>query len=222
MAAETSPHKFILFVRWLEGLPETSRVCPFLSAPDGSGLTAVTRWTSHTSSSAVSGEGQLAGESATPKPPGKRTGSKNKTTPSRKTGEANLEKARSPDRRAGTPANKPRPGRTEAVEWDLDSPVSTVSNPSRVRLELVRYVRPRYPDAARDRHIEGPVVFRAVVARDSKLTQLTPVSGKPMLHKAAEEAMHSWVYRPYRVNGKAVDVDTEIVVNFSLPNERSP
>jgi hypothetical protein len=43
-----------------------------------------------------------------------------------------------------------------------------------------------------------------------------------MLLKAAEEVMHSWVYRPYRVNGKAVDVDTEIVVKFSLPNERSP
>src|SRR5262249_39917796 len=75
----------------------------------GAGWTAVTRWTSHTSSSAVSRGRQLASESATPTPTAKRTGSKKKTTPSRKTGAASLEKARSPDQSTGTPANKPRP-----------------------------------------------------------------------------------------------------------------
>jgi TonB family protein len=90
------------------------------------------------------------------------------------------------------------------------------------QMEFVKYVRPHYPEEARDRHIEGTVVLSAVVARDGTVKGVKPVSGDPALLKAAETAVRDWVYRPYQINGRPVDVDTEIVINFSLPRRPTP
>lgn len=88
--------------------------------------------------------------------------------------------------------------------------------------ELVKYAQPTYPDIVWDRYTEGTVVLSAVVTRDGTVKSVKPVRGNPMLLKAAESAVRRWVYRPYRVNGKPVDVKTEIVLGFSLPKERDP
>jgi protein TonB len=37
-----------------------------------------------------------------------------------------------------------------------------------------------------------------------------------MLTPAAIEAVKQWKYRPYFLNGEAVEVDTTITVNFTL------
>jgi TonB family protein len=89
-------------------------------------------------------------------------------------------------------------------------------------MEFVKYVRPHYPDEARNRHIEGTVILSAVVTRDGTVKGVKPVSGDPSLLKAAETAVRDWVYRPYQINGKPVDVDTEIVINFALPRRLNP
>jgi TonB family protein len=88
--------------------------------------------------------------------------------------------------------------------------------------ELVKYAEPTYPNIAWDRHTDGTVVLSVVVARDGTVKSIKPVSGDPMLVKAAESAVRHWVYRPYRINGKPVDVKTEIVLGFSMLKERDP
>ena len=88
--------------------------------------------------------------------------------------------------------------------------------------ELVRYSGPSYPEAARDRHIEGTVVLSAVITRDGRVKGIKRVSGDPMLLGAAESAVQTWLYRPYRIDGKPVDVNTEIVIRFSLPKGHTP
>lgn len=90
------------------------------------------------------------------------------------------------------------------------------------QMEFVKYVRPQYPQDARNRHVEGTVVLSAVVAKDGTVKGIKPVSGDPTLLKAAETAIRDWVYRPYQINGRAVDVDTEIVINFELPRRLNP
>ncbi len=40
-----------------------------------------------------------------------------------------------------------------------------------------------------------------------------------MLTEAAIAAVRQWLYRPYYLNGEAVEVDTQINVNFTLANE---
>jgi len=85
---------------------------------------------------------------------------------------------------------------------------------------LIKFVRPQYPDIARNRHIEGTVVLNAVVARTGRVKVVRHVRGDPTLLKAAETAVRGWIYRPYQVNGKAVDIDREIVISFSLPKDQ--
>jgi hypothetical protein len=41
-------------------------------------------------------------------------------------------------------------------------------------------------------------------------------SGPPMLAGAAVDAVRQWRYRTYVLNGEAVEVETEITVNFVL------
>jgi protein TonB len=45
------------------------------------------------------------------------------------------------------------------------------------------------------------------------------ISGHPMLIPAAVEAVSQWRYKPYILNGEAIEVETRITVNFLLgPN----
>lgn len=90
------------------------------------------------------------------------------------------------------------------------------------QMEFVKYVRPTYPEEARNRHVEGTVVLSAVVTKDGSVKGIKPVSGDPALLRAAETAIRDWVYRPYQINGRPVDVDTEIVINFELPRRLNP
>ncbi len=119
------------------------------------------------------------------------------------------------------PAARPQPDAEgpRRFQASFDLPLTDASGSTGAPPELVKYVRPLYPKTARDRHIEGTVVLSAVVTRDGRVRDVKPVRGDPTLLKAAESAMQDWVYRPYRINGKPVDVDTEVVISFSLPKE---
>jgi protein TonB len=84
---------------------------------------------------------------------------------------------------------------------------------------LIRQVRPRYPPLARDARIQGTVVLQALIGKDGRIENLHVLSGHPMLTQAAIEAVRQWLYRPYYLNNQAVEVDTEIRVNFTLATE---
>jgi len=45
---------------------------------------------------------------------------------------------------------------------------------------------------------------------------LQMISGHPMLVQAAIEAVRQWKFRPYFLNGSAVEVETQITVRFVL------
>jgi TonB family protein len=95
--------------------------------------------------------------------------------------------------------------------------------PFRIRLggkiaqaQLLNQVRPYYPRAAREQHIQGAVQLQAIITREGAVRELTVVSGHPMLAAAAVEAVREWRYRPTRLNGLPVEVLTTIDVNFVL------
>jgi periplasmic protein TonB len=60
------------------------------------------------------------------------------------------------------------------------------------------------------------VVLKAVISRDGTIENLQVLSGHPMLVRAAVDAVRQWRYRPYLLNGEAVEVETQITVNFVL------
>ncbi len=84
---------------------------------------------------------------------------------------------------------------------------------------LVRRVTPQYPALARQARIQGTVVLQAVIGKDGTVQNLRVISGHPMLTEAAIAAVRQWLYRPYYLNGEAVEVDTQINVNFTVANE---
>ena len=81
---------------------------------------------------------------------------------------------------------------------------------------LLHKVQPVYPESARRNYIQGTVLLHAVITKDGRISELTPISGPKELIPAAIGAVQQWRYRPYVVNDEPVEVQTEITVNFQL------
>jgi TonB family protein len=97
------------------------------------------------------------------------------------------------------------------------------SNPQRIRVgggvqqqKLVSQTAPQYPAQAKQARIQGVVRLQAQISADGRVTNLTVISGHPLLVPAAMEAVKEWVYAPTLLNGNPVEVITQIDVNFTL------
>jgi TonB family protein len=101
------------------------------------------------------------------------------------------------------------------------SPMRVQIAPTESLSLLLKQVPPVYPLAARHARIQGSVVLKAVIYKDGNVGELSLVSGHPMLVQAAMDAVKQWVYRPYYRNGVPMDVETLVVVEFSLAAEPS-
>jgi protein TonB len=101
--------------------------------------------------------------------------------------------------------------------------VPKIATPQRVRVSsgvstglLIRKVPPAYPPLARQARIQGVVVLQAQISKDGTIQNLQLISGHPMLAPAAIEAVKQWTYKPYLLTGEPVEVDTQVLVNFTL------
>jgi TonB family protein len=81
---------------------------------------------------------------------------------------------------------------------------------------IMSKVEPIYPPLARQARVQGSVVMKAVISQTGDVVSVELVSGHPILAPAALDAVRQWKYRPFMLNGKAVEVETEVTVNFSL------
>lgn len=81
---------------------------------------------------------------------------------------------------------------------------------------LVHRVMPVYPPLAKSARVQGTVEFTAVINKEGQIENLRLVRGHPLLVEAAREAVLQWRYRPTLLNGQAVEVVTDIIVNFTL------
>jgi protein TonB len=82
--------------------------------------------------------------------------------------------------------------------------------------KLINRVQPIYPVLARQTGIQGVVKLHAILGKDGTVQQLQVVSGHPLLVEAALDAVRQWVYQPTLLEGRPVEVDTEIDVFFQL------
>jgi TonB family protein len=83
---------------------------------------------------------------------------------------------------------------------------------------LLRQVKPAYPQIARSQGIEGTVLMNAIIGKDGDLLSVTVVNklADPDLAAAALNAVKQWHYRPTLLNGEPVEVITTITMNFEL------
>ena len=104
-------------------------------------------------------------------------------------------------------------------------PTVVVTNPRPQKLSissgvmagnLLEKVTPQYPSIARAARIEGTVVLQATIAKDGTIQNLRVLAGPPMLQAAALDAVRSWRYKPYLLNGDPVAVETTVNVVFHL------
>ncbi|MGD1107924.1 MAG: TonB family protein [Terracidiphilus sp.] len=81
---------------------------------------------------------------------------------------------------------------------------------------LVYKVIPTYPAVAVATRTSGTVVLQATISRTGTIENLRVASGPVLLRQAALDAVKQWRYRPYMLNGQAVEVETAVEVNFTL------
>ena len=81
---------------------------------------------------------------------------------------------------------------------------------------LIRRVQPIYPQQAQRSGVQGSVTLSTLIGRDGRVQRVTLISGHPLLSGAATDAVKQWVYKPYIQHGEPLEVQTTIVVNFTL------
>jgi TonB family protein len=81
---------------------------------------------------------------------------------------------------------------------------------------LIYKVDPVYPPIAKEEQVEGTVVLQALVDENGVVRDVAYVGGPAMLAAAAIDALKQWRYRPSYRNGKRIESETQVTVNFRL------
>jgi protein TonB len=81
---------------------------------------------------------------------------------------------------------------------------------------LVQKNPPVYPSIARTARISGTVVIQATITKNGTIGNLSVVNGPPMLRQAALDAVKTWRYRPYLLDGEPVEAETTVSVSFNM------
>ena len=81
---------------------------------------------------------------------------------------------------------------------------------------LIQKTVPDYPLIAKATRTQGTVVLQATISRQGTIENLRVAAGPMMLQQAAVDAVRTWRYRPYMLNGDPVEVETTINVIFTL------
>ena len=82
------------------------------------------------------------------------------------------------------------------------------------QLTILSKTQPEYPDDAFAQKVTGEVVVQAIISPTGAVESAQIVSGPAGLLKASLDAMKSWRYRPYLVNGEPVEVRTYVKFRF--------
>lgn len=108
-----------------------------------------------------------------------------------------------------------------------DKPV-TAAPSSRIRVnaisqneKIVSRVSPVYPPLATQGNISGEVELRVVINKDGTVQNATAISGHPLLAQSATDAVMQWRYSPTLVNNQPVEVETTVLLKFSLKTNDS-
>ncbi len=99
-----------------------------------------------------------------------------------------------------------------------DSSGETVSVISGVQAgSILKKAQPQYPDEAKYAHMSGSVILGAIIDKTGSVRRLEVISTPATsLAKASLDAVRQWKYTSYLLEGKPVEVDTTITVNFSF------
>jgi protein TonB len=82
---------------------------------------------------------------------------------------------------------------------------------------LVKKTQPGYPSISKNARDQGAVTLAALIGKDGRVHDLEVLaSPSPELAASAMDAVKKWEYKPYLLNGEAVEADTIVTVIFRL------
>jgi TonB family protein len=98
-------------------------------------------------------------------------------------------------------------------------PQGTTGRPPRIickppTMKIVKMVRPTFPPDAKGKHIFGTVAVEVEVDKNGEPSTIKVLKGDSVLAQAVVQAMKEWRWKPMRLNGELVEVDTTITVSF--------
>jgi TonB family protein len=82
---------------------------------------------------------------------------------------------------------------------------------------IVKRVAPEYPKNALMMHVQGAVELAATISKNGEIKDVKVLSGNSQLTHAAMQAVKQWKYKPYLLNGEPVEIQTQITIDFKLP-----
>jgi len=107
----------------------------------------------------------------------------------------------------------------QSCSWSLNGIPDTPPSPQRVivapSVAAAALMHRVEPDYSADAGIEGTVVLCAVIARDGTIQSLAYVSGPAPLIRAAIDAVKQWQYKRTLLDGKPIEVETKVFVEFT-------
>ncbi|MGA9790110.1 MAG: TonB family protein, partial [Terriglobales bacterium] len=83
--------------------------------------------------------------------------------------------------------------------------------------QLLYKTLPAYPSQARQQRMEGTVILTAMVMEDGTLSEIKVVKGSPVLALSAVDAVKTWRYQPFQLDGKPIQGETKITIDFKFP-----
>jgi TonB family protein len=96
------------------------------------------------------------------------------------------------------------------------APVSNAIQRTRIDAEKSQPPQPSYPSLAGQMRVQGSVLLQALVGADGVIQEVRVISGPAILSSAAREAAMQWRFKPYLQNGKPVETQARITVNFVI------
>ncbi len=84
---------------------------------------------------------------------------------------------------------------------------------------LVQSPEPVYPPVAKIARVQGVVTLNVRIGKDGHVAAIKVISGHPMLLQAAMDAVRRYVYKPFLLDGHAVEFETIVQVPFQLGNK---
>ncbi len=108
-----------------------------------------------------------------------------------------------------------------ALHMNVDSPPAKGTAVTKVHvkvseLTIEHKVQPEYPVDAKKAKIQGKVQLSAILGKDGTVEQLKVISGPSALQQSSLDAVRQWTYKPYLLNGDPIEVETTIIVIYTL------
>lgn len=116
------------------------------------------------------------------------------------------------------PRKKATPEEYVQPKVDLNKPVfgALVIEPSQAEEMLAHKVDATYPTQALMNRTQGNAILYVLIDKAGHVVKMKAISGHPLFIQPSMDAVKQWEYRPFLLNGEAVEVETAVAVKFRM------